>query len=151
MDGDEGVMVVTMASISPSPEANSASRLALRGRTEGLRQLRGVDRKKGSASRVSTPRGLYRPRGASGGLPGQSGGCLARPPWAAPATLLAGWQWPRGPSSVIPEGSIMETFNMNFLEFFWHFKSPENLKNKNNTAALLKTASVRVSSVQIVQ
>ena len=49
-----GVMTMTMAMISPSPEANSASRLALRGRTEGLRQLRGVDRKSDFFSRVSS-------------------------------------------------------------------------------------------------
>ena len=124
---------MTMAVVSPSPEANSASRLALRGRTEGLRQLRGVDRKSGSLSRVSTPRGSYRRRGASGGLPGQPGGCLARPPlWAVPAALLGGWQWPRGSGLVILESSVVEIFNIIFLEFFGHFNPSENLKNKNS-------------------
>ena len=118
MDGDGEVMAVTMAMISPSPEANSASRLALRGRTEGLRQLRGVDRKSGSLPRVSTPRGSYRRRGASGGLPGQPGGCLARPPlWAAPATLLGDWQWP----GVLPWcfGSLLSRKIL--IYFFWNF------------------------------
>src|ERR1043165_9908255 len=71
---------------------------------------------------VSTPRGLYRRRGASRGHPGQPGGCLACPSvWAAPGTLLAPWQWSRPSPLVILESSGPLIFNIIFAEFFGHF------------------------------
>src|SRR3954467_6311617 len=82
---------------------------------------------------VSTPRGLYRRRGASRGHPGQPGGCLARPRvGVAPGTLLAPWWWSRLSPLVIPEASCPLIFNIIFAEFFGHFNQPENLKNKNS-------------------
>src|SRR3954468_16444867 len=82
---------------------------------------------------VSTPRGLYRRRGASRGHQGQPGGCPARPTLgAAPGTLLAPWQWPRPSPLVILESSEALIFNIIFAEFFGHFNQPENLKNKNS-------------------
>src|ERR1041384_7345587 len=52
---------------------------------------------------VSTPRGLYRRKGAPRGATRQPGGCLARPGGgAAPGTLLAAWWVPSPPPSVSP-------------------------------------------------
>ena len=141
MDSDGEVMVVTMATISPSPEANSASRLALRGRTEGLRRLRGVDRKSGSLFRVSTPEGLYRRRGPRGGCQvSQEGACRAPPPGPRqPPSWVTG----SGPGALLwffPESSVEEIFNIIFLEFFGHFNPPENLKNKNSTGSFAENS-----------
>src|ERR1043165_5041076 len=88
--GDGEVMMMTMATISPSPEANSASRLALRGRTEGLRQLRGVDRKNDFCSRVSSTKGFIGGQVGHQGVwdPPRRAGGVARG-GVAPGTLLA--------------------------------------------------------------
>src|ERR1044072_1286667 len=79
--------------------------------------------KKGSCLGVSTPRGKYRPRGASGGPTGQPGGHPARPRvGAAPGTLLSPWWWPSFPPLVLLEASWTLIFNIIFPEFFGHFK-----------------------------
>ena len=96
---------------------------------------------------VSTPRGIYRRRGASGGHPGQPGGCLERPPfWAAPAALLADWWWSRPSALIILESSDAEIFNIFFMEFFGHFNPPENLKNKNSRKQELATGCTKLIS-----
>ena len=87
------------------------------------RQNREGFTKKGSVLGVSTPRGIYRRRGASRGPTGQPGGCPARPRvGAAPRTLLAPWWWPHFPPLVLPEASWMLVFNIIFPEFLEHFK-----------------------------
>ena len=93
-----------------------------------LRQLRSEKRRRRTnsrvsaennfSSRVSVTEGLYRRKGGSGGQPGQPGGSLARPPWAAPGTLLGAWWWPSSSSLVLPEGSVEEIFILIFLDFF---------------------------------
>src|SRR3954465_1714257 len=70
------------------------------------RRNREVFTKKGSCLGVSTPRGIYRRRGASRGPTGQPGGHPARPRvGAVPGTLLTPWWWPRFPPLVLPEAS----------------------------------------------
>src|ERR1041384_1399163 len=96
---------------------------------------------------VSTPRGIYRRRGASRGHPGQPGRCLACPRvWAAPGTLLAPWQWSRTSPLVILESSEALIFNIIFAEFFGHFNQPENLKNKNSRKQELETGCTELIS-----
>ena len=76
---------------------------------------------------------------AKGGLGGAARSARrvpgAPPLWVAPAALLGGWQWPRGSGLVILESSVVEIFNIIFLEFFVQFNPPENLKKKNNTGS----------------
>ena len=93
-----------MAMISPSSEANSASRLALRGRTEGLRRLRDVDWKSDFCFGVSLRRvkigvkvghkGVWdppiRPYGVARGL-GRATRALGAP-WLPCGPPLACWK-----------------------------------------------------------
>ena len=100
-------MTMTMAMISPSPEANSASRLALRGRTDGLRQLRGVDLKNDFFSRVSSTKefiggqvghqGVWDPPRRAGGA--ARGWGRARHPPGCPLAAL----WPPLDLRKLPE------------------------------------------------
>ena len=90
-------------------------------------------------SRVSVPRGLYRRKEGSGGHPGQPGGSLPRPPWAAPGTLLGAWWWASSSGLAFPEGSVEEKLILIFLEFFGQFNPSENLKYKNSRKQELAT------------
>ena len=124
------------AMISPSSEANSASRLALRGRTEGLRQLRGIDRKSDSCSRVSSTgeyigaqvghQGVWDPPRRAGGA--ARGWGRARHPPGCPLAAL----WP--PSCLV-EASGTLIFNIIFWDVSSVPKYPETCTKENSTGS----------------
>ena len=96
------------------------------------RQYREEMGKRTSILGVSSARAIYRRRGASGGHPGQPGGCPARP-------LLGRTRDPSGSLVVAQLPSLDYSgvlchadFYIFFMEFFGHFNQPENLKNKNS-------------------
>src|ERR1041384_7894052 len=81
-DGDES------GGTSPSQQGAGTGILSPRSLFSMAAKIGIVSGEKESSFKVSTPEGLYRRRGASGGHPGQPGGCLARPPfWVVPAAL----------------------------------------------------------------
>ena len=113
-DGDES------GGTSPSRQGAGTGIMSPRSLMAMAAEIGIVSAEKESRLGISTPEGLYRRRGASGGHPGQPGGCLARPPfWAAPAALLADWQWPRPFVLIILESSDAKIFNIFFYGIFW--------------------------------
>ena len=131
-DGDE----------SPSPEPRTDSRSALPRGFRAWRRLRIVKRDE-SFSLIFSPRTrIYGVGVEVGGASGGPRGRGARPPpsWTA-----------CGPLDVDSSSSIFNIFQKYVP---WSFRSFRELLflHKNNTMAiLLKTASVRVSSIQIMQ
>src|SRR4051812_10272651 len=131
-------MTMTMAMISPSSEAKSASRLALRGRTKGLRQLRGVDRKSDFCFRVSSTgefigaqvghQGVWDPPRRAGGA--ARGWGRARHPPGCPLAAL----WP---PLGLAEASGTLIFNMIFWDFpaYLNIQKPAQKKNSTGSSA----------------
>ena len=139
-------MTMTMAMISPSPEANLASRLALRGRTEGCG---GSATQMGKATSVlgflhrENKQGQSRAPGGVG--PSQEGrwrgqglGRARHPPGCPLAALWA----PLG----LTEASGMLIFYIIFLGFIGHFNYWKNLKYKNRRKQELATGCTELIS-----
>ena len=135
----------------PSPEANSASRLALPRKNRGWRRLRDGKLRKNFWSGVSASGVKIRGKVGHQGVwdpprrpPGAAQGGRAH---RAPGHPLAPL-WPHF-WLLVPSGAWI------FCDFSWIFLRYLKIRfpahNKTIQAALLKTASVRVSLVQIMQ